>query len=57
MELLRTLDDRFENLPDYPFKPNYLTIIDRSENVGIRVHYIDEGAPTSQTVLMLHGEP
>jgi haloalkane dehalogenase len=57
MELLRTPDDRFENLPDYPFKPNYLTIIDRSENVGIRVHYIDEGAPASQTVLMLHGEP
>ncbi len=57
MKLLRTPDDRFENLPDYPFKPNYLTIIDRSENVGIRVHYIDEGAPASQTVLMLHGEP
>ena len=57
MELLRTPDERFENLPDYPFKPNYLTINDRSDKTGIRVHYIDEGTPTSQTVLMLHGEP
>ena len=57
MELLRTPDDRFENLPDYPFRPNYLTIQDRSEAVGIRVHYIDEGDPVSQPVLMLHGEP
>lgn len=57
MELLRTPDDRFENLPDYPFRPNYLTIQDRSEAVGIRVHYIDEGDPGSQAVLMLHGEP
>lgn len=57
MELLRTPDDRFENLSGYPFKPNYLTINDRSENVGIRVHYVDEGNHNSQTVLMLHGEP
>jgi haloalkane dehalogenase len=57
MEILRTPDDRFENLPDYPFKPHYLTINDRSEGVGIRIHYIDEGDSASQTVLMLHGEP
>ena len=57
MEILRTADDRFENLPDYPFKPHYLTINDRSEDVGIRIHYIDEGDSASQPVLMLHGEP
>ncbi len=57
MELLRTPDDRFKNLPDYPFKAHYLTINDRSEDVGIRIHYIDEGDSGSQVVLMLHGEP
>ena len=57
MEILRTADDRFENLPDYPFNPHYLTINDRSEDVGIRIHYIDEGDSASQPVLMLHGEP
>ena len=57
MEILRTPDNRIENLPDYPFKPHYLTINDRTEDVEIRVHYIDEGDSGSQTVLMLHGEP
>lgn len=57
MEILRTPDDRFENLPDYPFAPHYLTINERSEDVAIRIHYIDEGDPAAQTVLMLHGEP
>jgi haloalkane dehalogenase len=57
MELLRTPDDQFENLTGYPFKPGYLTINDRSEDVGIRIHYIDEGDSDSQVVLMLHGEP
>ena len=57
MKLLRTPDDRFENLPGYPFKPHYLTIKDRSEDVGVRIHYIDEGEAGAQPVLMLHGEP
>jgi haloalkane dehalogenase len=57
MEILRTPDDRFKNLPDYPFRPHYLTINDRLENVAIRIHYIDEGDSGSQAVLMLHGEP
>jgi haloalkane dehalogenase len=57
MELLRTPDERFENLTGYPFKPSYLTINDRSEDVGIRIHYIDEGDSGAQPVLMLHGEP
>ena len=57
MEILRTPDDRFENLLDYPFKPHYLTINDRSEDVAIRIHCVDEGDPEAQPVLMLHGEP
>jgi haloalkane dehalogenase len=51
--ILRTPDDRFANLPDYPFAPNYLTVGD-----GLRMHYVDEGPRNvPNVVLMLHGEP
>jgi haloalkane dehalogenase len=49
--VLRTPDDRFENLPDFPFDPHY------TEVDGIRVHYLDEGPPDGQVVLLMHGEP
>jgi haloalkane dehalogenase len=51
MEILRTPDERFLNLPGYPFKPHYL------EADGQRIHYVDEGPPSAAPVLMLHGEP
>ena len=51
MEILRTADERFSNLPGYPFKPHYL------EADGQRIHYVDEGPPSAAPVLMLHGEP
>ncbi|WP_020406062.1 haloalkane dehalogenase [Hahella ganghwensis] len=52
MNIIRTPEERFENLPDYPFSPNYLDL----EN--LRMHYVDEGPRDSEyTVLMLHGEP
>lgn len=47
---LTTPEDRFKNLPDYPFAPNYLSV---AEN--LKMHYLDEG--TGPTVLLLHGEP
>ena len=49
--ILRTPDQRFENLEDYPFEPHYLQI------GKYRVHYLDEGPPTANPVLLLHGEP
>jgi haloalkane dehalogenase len=52
MNVLRTPDDRFANLPDYPFAPNYLDL-----GPGLRVHYVDEGPREAPPVLMLHGEP
>ena len=35
--VLRTPDDRFENLQDYPFEANYMEID------GLRIHYLIEG--------------
>ena len=49
--ILRTPDHHFENLPDYPFTPNYVTID------GLRMHYVDEGPRDGAVVLLLHGEP
>jgi haloalkane dehalogenase len=51
MDILRTPDERFVNLPDYPFAPHY------SEVDGLRIHYVDEGPREAEPVLMLHGEP
>lgn len=48
---VRTPDECFENLPDYPFAPNYLEID------GLRMHYLDEGPKDGQVVLLLHGQP
>ena len=48
-KILRTPDEQFANLPDYPFAPNYVEIN------GARLHYVDEGH--GEPVLCLHGEP
>ena len=51
MKILRTPDNRFSNLLDYPFKPNYIQLGD------IRIHYVDEGESSKEVVLLIHGEP
>ncbi|MDJ0978143.1 MAG: haloalkane dehalogenase [Erythrobacter sp.] len=53
-DVLRTPDERFEGLPDYPFAPNYLEITDPDLG-ALRQHYVDEGE--GLTVVLLHGEP
>ena len=52
MNILRTPDERFDSLPDFPFEPHYAHVSD-----GLRVHYLDEGPPDAAPVLLLHGEP
>ena len=56
MEFNRTPDARFENLPDYPFTPNYVEV-DDFEGGKLRLHYVDEGPKDGQTVVMIHGNP
>jgi haloalkane dehalogenase len=49
MKMLRTPDERFADLSDFPFEPRY-TQINQA-----RVHYVDEGE--GEPILCLHGEP
>ena len=55
-DAVRTPEDRFDELPGYPWQPNY--IADLPSLAGLRMHYLDEGprdAPV--TWLLLHGNP
>lgn len=49
MDVLRTPEERFSNLPGFPYEPHY------KELNGLRLHYIDEGK--GEVILCLHGEP
>jgi haloalkane dehalogenase len=54
MNILRTPDERFHNLEDFPFEPKYISIPD-GDGGTLRVHYVDEGQ--GETVLLMHGVP
>ncbi|MDA2891376.1 haloalkane dehalogenase [Mycolicibacterium sp. BiH015] len=51
MDVLRTPDERFADLPDFPFAPHYVEVD------SLRMHYLDEGPADAPVVLLLHGEP
>ena len=55
-DALRTPDERFADLPGYPWQPNYLS--DLPALAGLRLHYLDEGPRDAPlTWLCLHGNP
>jgi len=56
MKSLRTPDERFDNLPGYPFAPHYLDVPNGRDG-RLRIHYVDEGPKEAEPVLLLHGEP
>lgn len=59
MRILRTPDDRFDNLADFPFEPHYADVAadPATDATSLRVHYLDEGPRDASPVLLMHGEP
>ena len=55
MYALRTPDERFADLPGYPFEPHWATL--DSDDGTLRMHYVDEGPRDGAVILLLHGEP
>ena len=56
MEILRTPDDCFAALVDWPYAPRYCEVCETDGTV-IRIHYIDEGPRDADPVLLMHGNP
>jgi haloalkane dehalogenase len=56
VDVLRTPDERFTDLPDFPFAPRYVEV-DSGAGGTLRMHYVDEGPADGDVVLLLHGEP
>jgi haloalkane dehalogenase len=52
MDVRRTPDKAFADLPGFSFNPRYAELPD-----GLRMHYVDEGPQDAETVLLLHGQP
>lgn len=48
---VRTPDENFEGLADFPFAPHYFDID------GLRMHYLDEGPADAPVALLVHGMP
>lgn len=56
MKVLRTPDERFANLPDFPYAAHYTDVRDAS-GATLRIAAIDEGPRGKAPVLLMHGEP
>src|SRR5689334_20740737 len=56
MEIVRTPDERFAGLPDFPYEPGYVTF-DDDDGGQLRVAFVDVGPGDGEVVLLMHGEP
>lgn len=56
MRALRTPDERFADLPGYPFGPYYVEVPD-GDGGSLRMHHVEAGPEDGEVVLCLHGEP
>lgn len=58
MDILRTPDERFADLPDFPYEPRYVEVATGDGGDGtLRVAYVEDGPADGAVVLLLHGEP
>src|SRR6202165_2288331 len=56
MDVLRTPDDRFANLADFPYEPNYTEVFE-DDGTELRIHRVDTGPDDAPPIILMHGEP
>jgi haloalkane dehalogenase len=56
MDVLRTPDERFAELPGFAHEPRYAEVPD-GDGGTLRMAYVDAGPADAPVVLLLHGEP
>jgi haloalkane dehalogenase len=56
MQILRTPDDRFADLPDFPWEPQYVEV-PSEDGQQLRIAFVEAGPADGPVVLCLHGEP
>ena len=56
MTVLRTPDERFSGLVDWPYQPCYSEVASHG-GVPLRMAHIDEGPAGGRIALLMHGEP
>ena len=56
MHVVRTPDNRFVNLHEWPYEPRYTEV--RQDDTALRIAHVDTGSrDAATTVLCMHGEP
>ncbi|MGN6606623.1 MAG: haloalkane dehalogenase [Jatrophihabitans sp.] len=56
MDTLRTPDERFAGLTDFPYEPQYADVPDQDGGT-LRMAWVEVGPADGEPVLLLHGEP
>src|SRR5436305_10868737 len=57
MRILRTPDDRFDDVPDLPWAPKWVEVDSGDGSGPLRIGYVEAGPADGPVVLCLHGEP
>jgi haloalkane dehalogenase len=57
MRLLRTPEERFRDLPGFPYPARYAEVPGADGGPALRIGYVADGPADGPVVLLLHGEP